>query len=174
MPSRCPDGIVEAHHRTSRFWGRHASPASLVLLGLLIAAALAGLLGGQPKARMVRETSTVRLEVDISNVVRNGVFFETRIRITPKRPVGALVLGISPALWRDLTITSMMPAASGEESRDGLFRFEYGPAPAGETVEIKIDGQVNPELFGGTRGDIVVLDGDVELVRLPSRIEVRP
>lgn len=174
MSSHYPDGIEQGHHDHPRFWRRNAGPVSLIVLGALLAAALLGLFGGQPNSDLVAETPEVRLEVNSATVLRNGLFFETRIRITAKRPIDELVLGIAPSLWRDLTINSMFPAASEEESRDGMLRFSYGPAEAGQTIEIKIDGQVNPPLFGGTGGDVAVFDGDLPLARLPVTRKVRP
>ena len=58
--------------------------------------------------------------------------------------------------------------------KDGAFRFDYGPLKAGETLDIQIDGQINPPLFAGTHGRVAVFDGERELVGIPLRITVLP
>ncbi|MFA7439388.1 MAG: hypothetical protein WCZ66_00285 [Sphingomonadaceae bacterium] len=174
MGATFPDGIDADDVRPRRIFPSHSSPFSLLVLGGILLLAMTGWAGGQPNRIFVEDTDGVRLEVSWPKITRNGLIFETRIRIEPKRPVDDLVLGVSSSLWRDITINSMIPAATGEESRRGLFRFSYGTAEAGEVIEIKIDGQINPPLFGGTQGHIAIFDDEVELARIPLTMEVRP
>lgn len=168
-----PDGITD-YHTTDGGLSRHASPISFVVLaGLLLAAAL-GLLGGQPHPRFHAESGMADLSVETPAVIRNGEFFETRITVVPKRPVTDLVVAVTPALWRDITVNTMIPAAADERFEDGAFHFGYGKAEAGKPVVVKIDSQINPPLFAGTRGAVIVFDGKVELVRVPIEMKVRP
>jgi hypothetical protein len=73
-----------------------------------------------------------------------------------------------------MTINTMTPAPGEEQFKDGAFRFDYGPLKAGETLDIKIDGQINPPLFAGTRGQIALFDGERELAATPLHITVLP
>lgn len=68
----------------------------------------------------------------------------------------------------------MVPAPSEESFKDGAFRFDYGPLKPGESIDIKIDGQINPPLFAGTRGTVAVLDGERQLATIPLHITVLP
>ena len=52
--------------------------------------------------------------------------------------------------------------------------MEFDALEAGDAFEVMIDGQVNPDLFGGTRGRIELLDGDTRLAAMPLKLEVRP
>lgn len=174
MASDLPDGVRPEAARPERGWRRHAGLLPLAILGALLALALAGLFGGTTTDWRRADTDAAALEVQVPRTLRSGLIFEFRVRITPRRPVQDLRLAVSQSLMRDLTINTDIPAASEEEAQDGEFRFAYGPAAAGETLEIKIDGQVNPSLFGGTEGRFAALDGDAELAALPLAIRVLP
>ena len=155
-------------------WHRHASPVSFGILALVLAAALSGLAGGQPSPLRTKSFEAARLEVKTPSVIRNGEFFETRIRIEAARDVSDAVLAVSSSLWTDMTINTMIPAAAEESFKDGTHRFSYGKLRAGETLVVKIDGQINPPLFAGTRGDIALFDGERRLGSMPLQIKVLP
>lgn len=170
----CPDGIADEHFEAGGRLHRHSNPLSLLVLGTLLGAAVLGQLGGTPNPHEVAETPRARLALEMPATVRNGEFLETRIAVTAHRPVAHLVLAVEPTLWHQLTINTTIPAAAQESYAAGRFRFDYGRLGAGETLRIKIDGQVNPALFGGTAGEIAVLDGDVPLAGLRHRMRVLP
>lgn len=168
-----PDGICEANIR-SRGWHRHANPAALILLTLLLGAALLGLFGGHPNPVQVIETPEARVTLNFPRTLRNGEFFEMRANVVAKRPIGDAVLAISTDYWRDLTVNTMIPAATEEKSSAGEYRFSWGPLEAGETLTVKIDGQVNPPLFRGTAGHVAIMDGERTLGRAAMQLKVWP
>lgn len=168
-----PDGISEKMISGQR-WRRHASPISFIILASIIPFALSGLAGGRPGPVRSENFGAARLEVKTPSVIRNGEFFETRIRIEAGRDVSDAVLAISPSLWTDMTINSMIPAAAEESFKGGTYRFSYGKLRAGETLVVKIDGQINPPLFGGTRGNIALFNGERRLGSMPLQIKVLP
>jgi hypothetical protein len=169
-----PDGLEDGPVRRASVFHRHASPISLVILGGLLVAALAGAFGGGHAPISVAETDAAKLVVATPGIARNGEFYETRITITPKRPVKDLVLAVSPSLWRDITQNAMIPQASDEKFEDGLYRFSYGAAKTGEAVHVQMDFQINPALFGANHGTVSVFDGDRLLARMPVSMKVRP
>jgi len=168
-----PDGISEKMISGQR-WHRHASPISFIILAAIIVFALSGLAGGQPSPRRSEDFGAARLEVKTPSVIRNGEFFETRIRIEAARDISDAVLAVSPSLWTDMTINTMIPAAAEESFEDGAYRFSYGRLRAGETLVVKIDGQINPPLFAGTRGEIALFDRERRLGGMPLKIKVLP
>ena len=170
----CPDGIEDSSLETGGALHQYANPLSPIVLGTALILAIAGVFGGWPSPTQTSVSDAATLSVIMPRAIRNGEFFEARIQITPRVPVKKLVVGISPSIWRDITINSMIPAANSETSEDGLFRFTYGEAGAGTMFELKIDGQINPSLFAGTEGEIVVLDDRTALVRLPLLMRVMP
>ena len=167
------DGITIEHQRPRRN-ARHASLLSALILGSLMLGGVTGLLGGGKNTTVETANDHVSLRVNTPTVLRNGQFFETRMSVAARRPIGDLVVAIEPALWRDFTINSMIPAASEESFERAMFRFSYGPLARGEQLEIKIDSQINPALFGGTAGAVTIMDDDVVIARLPLSIRVLP
>lgn len=169
-----PEGLGDPHLQEPPPLVRHASPLSLLILGTILALAAGGFVGGVGQSHLVTTGEDSRLEVETPEVLRNGEFFEMVVRATPGRPVADLVIAVEPSLWKQLTQNSMIPAAAEESFSDGAFRFSYGEAAAGESVEVKMDFQINPSLFGGVSGAVSLLDGEAPLVSLPVSIEVRP
>ncbi|MFN4096895.1 MAG: hypothetical protein ACK4GG_09020 [Sphingomonas sp.] len=167
-----PDGIDPVHAEPrDGAWRRWIA---IVLLAGVMIAALLGAFGGGKARPLIVERPGVRLEVATPRVIRNGVFFETLIRVTARAPIDNAVIAVDATLWRDMTINTMLPAPGEESFKDGAFQFDYGPLRPGETLDIKIDGQINPPLFAGTRGRIAVLDGGSELAAVPLDITVLP
>ncbi len=173
--SSFPDGIVESHADPATGTGRGRRRwLALILLSALMIAALLGLFGGGKARPLTVASDMAQLEVRTPRVIRNGEFFETQIRVTAHTPIDKAVIAVDATLWRDMTINTMIPAPSEESFKDGVFRFDYGPLKPGESLDIKIDGQINPPLFAGTRGTVAVLDGERQLAAIPLRITVLP
>ena len=174
MASAYPDGVNErlADHRPPLH--RHANPFSVLVLGALLLAAMLGLLGGgrSPVERV--EAPAATLTVKVPRTLRSGLFFETEVTVVAKANIADAVIAIPPSLWRDQTINSQIPAAESEEFKDGAFRFHYGPLKVGETLHAKFNGQINPPLTIGTKGAVIVLDGEREISRVPLSIRVLP
>ena len=169
---RPPDGIEDEHARPIEGWRQHASPLSLVVFGVVLALALTGLLGREADRRA--EADGVRLAVHTSEIIRNGEFFEMRIGVEADPSIGELVIGVDEALWEDMTVNTMIPAATDEESVDGEFRFTFAPLEAGTRFVLKVDLQVNPDIIGGNDGTITVYDGEQEVAATGVDITVLP
>lgn len=157
-----------------QLWDRHASPVSFLLLACLMIGAGLGWAGGQPNPRADSRFRAADLSVKTPKIIRNGEIFETQISITAKAPIDDATVAVEASLWRDTTINTMIPAATGEAYKNGSYRFSYGPVEAGETLTIKVDGQINPPLFAGNEGSIALYDGDRLLGRRQFRIRVLP
>ena len=168
--SAFPDGIADSHLKAGSPWKGIAVRVALV--GLVLAIALAGLLGGAPTPERRTENAQAALGVHAPHPIRNGMIAEWRIMIEARAPVADAVVAIPANLWRDMTINSLLPAADKEESKDGEFRFHFGPLERGDSLEFKIDGQLNPPHFHRERGDVRLLDGERELVRVPVDVKV--
>jgi hypothetical protein len=169
-----PDGIADQHVQPTDARHRRANPASLIVIGCFLLLACLGLMGGQSHPSRSVESPAVRLTLNSPETLRNGMFFETRLLIEPRQPIGEVVLALSPDLWRDITINSGIPAAEKEEYADGMIRMSFGPGEPGKPIAIKFDGQVNPPLVGRSRGEVAVYDGDRRLLALPWTLRVLP
>ncbi len=168
--TRPPDGIAEGHWRAVGAWRRHASPLSLIVFGVVIVLGLTGFLGREHD--WVATADGVELSVHAPEIIRNGEFFEMRIRVESDRTLEELAIGVDQTLWEDFTVNTLIPAATDEVSEDGEFRFTFGEQP-GEFM-LKIDLQVNPDILGGNEGVITLYDGDRELASVTVGMTVLP
>ncbi|KTW00046.1 hypothetical protein [Sphingomonas sanguinis] len=169
-----PDGIDKSHLAPVRGLRAHASLLAFIVLGATMAVAATGLLGGAPAPVTSVSAPAASLELKVARPLRSGLFFETHIRVTARRAIAKPVIGVDASLWRDLTINSQVPAPANESFKDGQYRFEYGPLEAGETLEVKIDGQTNPPLIGRVAGNVTLLDDDTPLTKAHVSIPVLP
>jgi hypothetical protein len=168
-----PDGIGPAHQEPHRGLARHASPASIVVLGALVVFGLSGLAGSRSTANDVANAA-VELTVRAPGIVRNGEILETVIDVRARRRIGKLVVGVEEGLWREVTINSTVPTAAEESFEDGLFRFTFAAVEPGRSFVFKIDQQVNPALGGRNRGKVVVFDDKDRLAELALELMVLP
>jgi hypothetical protein len=170
--TRLPQGIEERHWKPLAGWRRHASPLSIVAFATVVVLGISGLLGHERD--WVASNSGTRLEVHAPEIIRNGEFLEMRVRVGTDEVIEELEIGVSQALWEDMTVNTMIPAASEETSADGEFRFGFGPLAAGTSFLLKLDLQVNPDIVGGNDGLVTVYDGDQVLTQVPVSIAVLP
>lgn len=167
-----PDGIGESNQRPLS--GARLTVFRTVLVGALLLAALFGVVGGAPTAERRVEAPAAAMSVHVPNPIRNGMYAEWRVEVEARQPIGDAVIAVSAPLWEDMTINSLVPAASEEEFKDGAFLFHFGPLEPGDRLLFKIDGQVNPPKFAGQHGAIRLLDGERELVSAPIALRVIP
>ena len=167
-----PDGIKEDQVRPPTGWRRHASPLSLIVFGIVLVLALTGLLGREADWRA--EADGVRLAVHTSEIVRNGEFFEMRISVETDAAIDELVIGVGEGLWEDMTVNTMIPAATDEVSAEGEVRFTFAELEAGTAFLFKIDLQVNPDIVGGNEGTVTVYDGEEAIAATDVSIMVLP
>ena len=146
----------------------------LVLLTILMVVALLGYLAGGKSPVMLARAGQANLVIDTPVRLRNGLFFEQRLRVEAHAPIADAVIGVDTPLWHDITVNSMIPAASEEGVEDGQYRLHYGPLKAGDTLIVKIDAQINPPLTVGTRGTIALYDGERRIAAVPLTLRVLP
>lgn len=169
---RYPDGINQRNVDPVASWRHHASPLGLVVFGVVVSLGLAGVLGHERDWHA--ERGGTALAIHAPEVIRNGEFFEMRIHVEADSPIGELAIGIDEALWEDLTVNTMIPAASEESSEDGEFRFTFAELPAETAFTFKVDLQVNPDIVGGNEGRVTVYEGETALVATEMAIMVLP
>lgn len=172
MATNLPSGLEPANlGGSSRL---PAGTAALLVLGAMIAAAFGGLLGGAAPDRMHTANRTATLEVELPGTLRSGMFFETMIEVSAHDRLDDATVAMTPSLWRRITVNTQMPQPSEEEYSGGFFRLHYGPLDAGEKLIVKLDAQINPDLFAGTSGEVALFDGDRLIARVPIELTVLP
>ncbi|RYZ13353.1 MAG: hypothetical protein EOO24_00335 [Comamonadaceae bacterium] len=168
-----PDGIGEPHLNDGGKLTRHASPISLFILTAVVSLGASGLLGRPWPEPSVQE-GDARLTIEMPVTVRTGDFYETRIRVHAHRAIDKLQIEISPELWREVTVNSMVPAPSSESHGGDAFRFEFDALEPDKDFLLKISTQINPRLSGSLVGPIRVLDDGRVLSETVRQLRVLP
>lgn len=146
----------------------------VLFIGIPLAAALAGWLGGTTPAKLVAETREVRFAVTMEETLRGGKIYETLVEVTPARDLADLTIWVDAPLWRRMNVDTLLPDADSVESTGDRFAFHFGPIGAGETFLLKIDGQLHPEWMRQVEGRIGVGEGDRPLASVPLALLVLP
>lgn len=146
----------------------------IALIGLPIAAALAGLLGGGAPRVTVAATPEALMTVTSPAVLRSGNWFETEVMVTPAAAVDDLTIRIDNGLWHRLSIDTMVPDPESAEALDGRFVYHFGKVEARQRFTLKLDGQIQPAGLRRLEGAFEAADDERPLVRVPLGITVLP
>lgn len=167
-----PDGIDQAALQSSG--SSRVILIRFLIFAVILSLAMVGLFGGGGLGSRSVETPAARLTLEAAERVRNGNYFEARITVAARTPIAEPVIAVPAEMWRQSTINSLLPAPEEETFQDGEYRFRFAPLAAGQNLAFKIDGQINPALFGRLKGTYRLLDGDRELARIDSKLTVIP
>ncbi len=170
-PPGLPHGLQEAHLQPKWYDG-HASPFSVIVLGLLLVLGLSGWLGHAGLESRSTEGAAASLRVDMPDVIRTGDFFEMLVHVHAKQDIGRLELEIEPALWQNITVNGMVPTPDKESGEDRKFSFQFGALRPGQDALIKVSAQVNPRLFGKVEGEIRLKDSGRPLATMHRSMKV--
>jgi len=166
-----PHGLQEDHLK-SKWYDRHASPMSVIVLGLLMVLGLSGWLGHAGLEARATEGQAASMRVDMPAVIRTGDFFEMLVHVHARQPIERLELEIAPTLWQNITVNGMVPTPEKESGEDRNFTFQFGPLKPGQDALIKISAQINPRLFGHVEGEIRLKDAGRPLAAMHRSMKV--
>jgi hypothetical protein len=167
-----PDGITRRHLEASGGLLRGFLP--LGILGALLLAALLGLFGGTPDPTVSSRGNQVLLTVEAPRTLRGGMILEIDIGVATGRAIAKPVVAISGSYLRELSFNSTIPEPSQAEFTNGMVMLQYDALQAGDRLQVKMDGQVNPTLIGVNEGAVELRDDKTVLVRRPVRLRVFP
>lgn len=165
-----PDGLDE--HSCDSGLGSKLAYLRLIILALILVVAMMGFAGGSGDLQTGVSTPTADFRLDGPQRLRNGNFFETTMTVSAHRPIDNVILAIPASWWRKITINSLVPTPIDEEMDGQELRYHFGPLKAGETLQFKVDGQVNPTRIGSGSGALRLFDGEREIAALDTKLEV--
>lgn len=168
-----PDGIT-GRHLSGGGVGIARGLVPLLLLACLLGTALLGVFGGAPSPVIAARGSAATLAVKAPQILRNGVFFEIRLGIEARQPIAKPVVAISQDYLRDVTLNTQLPEPADMDSEQGLLTMTFPAMKAGDRLEVKLDGQINPSLVGQNKGLIAVRDDRAVLAQVPVALWVFP
>lgn len=153
--------------------GVTARRAIVALFALVAAVALLGMIG-QSTSDSVASTPSVRMRLSAPEVVRGGLFFQSRLEIRALTPIEHPRLVLDNGWIEGMQVNSIEPAAESEASRDGKVVLSYGALEAGDVLRVWFQFEVDPTSVGERSYAIELDDEDRPLVRIPRTIRVLP
>jgi hypothetical protein len=168
-----PDGITSEHFVAGAL-GIYRGFLPLALLGVLLAVALTGVLGGARNPVVLAQGDAATLKVTAPQILRNGTFFELDIAVDAHRPISEPVIAISRTYLKDMTINTHLPEPVDMDFEGDAFTLTYPAIEAGGRLRVKMDGQVNPPLIGRNMGTIELRDGETPIAELPVALRILP
>lgn len=155
--------------------GNHAlyRRLGLAVLGLIVLAALLNVFG-QDSTTTFAEGSNATLGIEAPAHLRGGLLFQARFEIHAKRQLAHPRLVLSPGWLDAMTMNTIVPAPVSEGwGADGL-SMSFEPLPAGHTLIVWSDWQVNPTNVGRHSEDTTLFDGSTEIASANRAVTVFP
>lgn len=155
--------------------GHHASyrRLGLALLGLVVIAALAGFFG-QESTRTVAAGEQAVLSVDAPAHLRGGLLFQARFEIHARRRLAHPKLVLSPGWLESMTQNTVVPAPLSENSSPAGLSMSFEEVPAGHTLIVWSEWQVNPTNVGRRSEDATLFDGATRIASADRTVTVFP
>lgn len=155
--------------------GRHTLYRRLGLgvLALIVLAALLGVFGQQMSTTEAHGGGAT-LSVNAPAQLRGGLLFQASFTIEAEGEIAHPRLVLSPGWLESITLNTVAPTPESESSSaDGLSMF-FPPVPAGGTLKVWTDWQVNPTNVGRRDENVTLFDGDEELATVHRTLTVFP
>jgi hypothetical protein len=170
--SQPPDGIALGRNRDLQRtpWVRRAL---LCCVAVLPALALLGVFGQDPSTTSAASPAA-SLSVTAPTRLRGGLIFQVRVKVVARREIKQLRLDFDEGWWESMSVNSIAPEPSSENSHDGQVVLSYGSLPAGKTLVCWIYFQVNPTNVGKRREDVALQDGSALLARVHRSLTIFP
>lgn len=173
-PTHPPDFISRAAHRD------HAHPverwARWILFAALIALAAAGLADvfGQRPGTASAAAPEASLSVSAPDALRGGLLFQARVEVAAREALRKPTVWLDAGWLENITLNTVQPEPATSKSEDGGVAFEFDPLPAGRTLTLYLQFQVNPTTVGRRSQDVVLRDGPRSIARVDRAVTVFP
>ena len=143
------------------------------VFALIAIGALAGLIGQRPSGSEA-SSPAARMTLKAPDIVRGGIFFESRIDIRALAPIEHPRLVFDDGWLVGMQVNSVEPAAESESSRDGRLVLSYGALETGDVLRVHLQFEVNPTNVGTRPYGLELDDAERRLVRIDRSIRVLP
>jgi hypothetical protein len=173
VAAEIPDRIVLKRHRdlSSLGFNRPARYAILVLLGLVLVLGLANVFGQHPQTVTAR---SAKADLDAPDHLRGGLLYEARFTIRAHESLKHAVLQLAPGWTESQQMNTIAPSPLAQTSRNGSLLLTLGPVKRGEHYTLYIEFQVNPTNVGRRSTDVLLYDGNTQLLAIDRTITVFP
>ena len=172
---RPPDHIsLEKHRDDDRAVERWLRWILVALLTSFAILGLANVFGQQPSENRV-DAAGATLAVSAPDDLRGGLFFQGRFEIVAREAIRTPTLRLASG-WFDgfhLNTIEPEPTGTGPET-GGDVTLEFDPLPAGKTLTVYLELQVNPTTMGRRDQSAELRDGERTLASLDRRVTIFP
>ena len=170
-----PDELVLSRHRDLE--GRERQPWTrrllLAILALVLGLAAVNVFGQRPHTSTAAARAGT-LELYAPTRLRGGVFWMARFRVRAQAEIERATLVLDPGWLEQMHLNTIEPAPIGEASRDGRIALDFGRVPAGRSLLVFMQFQVNPTNVGRHSHDVELHDGETLLARIDRSLTVLP
>jgi hypothetical protein len=155
--------------------GHHASYRRLALaaLALIVIAALLGA-SGQQSTTTVAEGRGATLSVEAPSHLRGGLLFQARFEIHAKQRLDHPKLVLSSGWLESMTQNTLIPVPLSENSGPAGLSMTFEEVPAGHTLIVWSEWQVNPTNVGRRSEDATLFDGSSRVASVDRTVTVFP
>lgn len=165
--SDLPQGIDLPRHRdfegkAAGQWLRHAF---LLLLTIFVLAALLNVFGARPQTKEAGAAAAT-LKVTAPERVRGGLLYQARLEIHAKEAIGAPTLVFDKGWIEETTINTLEPEPAETTSDARHLKVRYPPLSPGQTLDVYISLQANPNDVGTHNADVALYDADEEIASI--------
>lgn len=146
---------------------------ALAVLALIVIAALLGVFGQESTTTVAAGRKAV-LSVTAPAHLRGGLLFQSRFEIHARRRLAHPKLALSPGWLEAMTLNTTIPGPLSEVSDPNGLTLEFEPLPAGQTLVVWTNWQVNPTNVGRRSEDTTLLDGPTPIASADRTLTVFP
>ena len=173
-PVDVPDGITLERNRDRPHAVELA--ARWVCVTALAALVLAALLNvfGQRHVDTVAKGNGARLELSAPGALRSGLYFQGRFRVSAERAIRAPTLVLGGGWFDAITVNTVQPDPVETTSEGERIALRFSPLPAGRTMTVYVELQVNPTTFGRRDQGVELRDGDEPLTAIGRTVTIFP
>lgn len=165
---REPRGPVQARRE------RRLRRAGLALLGVVVVAALAGLLGGR-QATVTASSEPVTLTVEYPRITRPGIEAPLTIRVHRAGGFdGPVTVAVEAVLFEKVDFNSWFPTPSSETADGRYVMYEFDAPAEGDTFTAHLDAHAQSTQGPSARRYAVVLLDQDDRVDVEFRMWVMP
>ena len=150
--------------------------ARWILLTVFAAIAIVAAIGflGQRQTESASAASAATLRLAAPQVVRGGLFFQSRVDIRARRAIEHPRIVLDKGWMEGMQINSIVPDPAGQASRDGRVVISYDRLDSGDALVVWLEFQVNPTNVGHRSYDVELDDGETPIARLQRDITILP
>lgn len=172
---RPPDHIsLERHRDRDRPVERWLRWALVGALGAFALLGLANVFGQQPSETRL-EVDAAAFAVSAPDDLRGGLFFQGRFEIVARQEIRKPTLRLASGWFDGIHLNTIEPEPTGTgPEAGGDVTLEYDRLPAGETLTVYLELQVNPTSTGRRDQSAELRDGETTLATVDRGVTIFP